>query len=411
MYHSGDSAELFSLRPDTPEETRIYGCARRLTALPADQAIDQFYKFFFQALNPSTPEAREALLEIATVPESEKVFHYILNRCFYTLCNPWRTDVSYHGAIRELVLQLEKLPKKRVNDPQVRQLQQLVLGFVGTPQHIALKRQMQVLFADDGDTVVPPEGDRYLGEDLRRYFYLHETTMTTKDVAQDQRETIIQLQRQTRYQFEQQCRQFVASCKSPQGRLVPNPSQLEEDEFFLAFDHYRPERSNSYSQQASEFTQQRQKLQTMADFQGEFTAYLLETLSYENPRYQNNLFGRRLRQHLERAADGDMPINQTMIVQVCRRTLEFLVIENLKRPNTVNFRNLLKDVGHTITVGVLLKVVMFCKAVRPWFEERFGILFHLYEQTRKGEIPWLVQSLEHLNIALALNHKEIAAYC
>lgn len=410
MYHSGDSAERFSLRPDTVEETRIYGFARRLTALPANQAVEQFYQFFYQALNPSSMATREALLQIATSPESEKTFHYVLNRCFYTLCNPWRTETSHHGAIRNLVLQLEQLPEKRVNDPQVRQLQKQVLGFVGTPQHLTLKRQMQVLF-DDRNSAAQPDHERRLGEDLKRYFYLHETTMTTKDVARKDRDTILQFQRQARYQFEQQCRQFVVNRQNPKELWVPNPSQLSEAEFVLAFDHYRPERADSYSKQAKTFTEQRQKLQTMADFQGEFTTYLLETLSHENSRYQNNLFGRRLRQHLANAADGGMPINQTMIVQVCRRALEFLVVENLKRPNTVNFRNLLKDVGHAVTVGVLLKVVMFCRAVRPWFEERFGILFHLYEQTRKGEIPWLVQSLEHLNVALALNHKEIDAYC
>ena len=407
----GDSAEFFSLRPETLEEMRVYGFAKRLTTLPADQAIDRFYQFFFEAVNPSAPETRAALMQIVTAAESEKIFHYVLNRCFYTLCNPWRTNPSSHWAIREMVLRLEHLPKKSAQNRQIRHLQNLVRGFVDTPQYVTLKRQMQVLFEEsDGERSTQPERDRYLGEDLKRYFYLHETAMTTKDVAHEQRESILKLQRKTRQQFEQQCRHFAASHQNRQTKRVPNPSRLSEVEFMAAFDHYRPERSNSYYRQAHEFTKARHKLPTMGRFQAEFGAYLLDSISHQNPRYQNNHFSRSLHQHLANAAHGEMPINQTMIVQVCRRALEFLVVENLKRPNNVNFQHLIKDVGHKITVGVLLKVVMFCKPVRPWFEERFGILFHLYEQTRKDEIVWLVKSLEHVNIALALNHKQIAAY-
>ncbi|MEM8545015.1 MAG: hypothetical protein AAGF66_13620 [Cyanobacteria bacterium P01_H01_bin.119] len=421
MYaYTGDSAEIFSLRPESLEETYIYRFVKSLMALPPNKAIERFYQFFFEAANPPNAAVRSALLAIAASPETENTFNYMLNRCFYTLCNPWRTETANHWAIQELVIGLENLPQRRSQNRELRQLQQRLRGFVETSQYLALKRQMQVLMAeksacqtagsaeqDAAEKVAQQERDRRLGGELKRYFYLHETAMTTKDVADSHRKQIRQLQNHSRQQFERRCYAFMASRQCPQSRPVANPSQLPEAEFAAAFTHYHPKRNDSYHQQAQSFLADHRQFKTMGDFQDEFSRYLIKTASECNPRYRNNHFSRSLRQQLAMAADREMSLNQTMIVHACRRALEFLVVRTLQIPNTVILQNLLKDVGHAVTVGLLLKVVMFCGKVRPWFEERFGILFHVYEQTRKTEIPWLVQTLEHLNIALALNHNLI----
>ncbi|MEM9806655.1 MAG: hypothetical protein AAF959_15390, partial [Cyanobacteria bacterium P01_D01_bin.56] len=53
--------------------------------------------------------------------------------------------------------------------------------------------------------------------------------------------------------------------------------------------------------------------------------------------------------------------------------------------------------------AVLLKIVLFRRTIRSWFEDRFGILFHIQESYALERVKWLVESFEYMNVALALN--------
>ena len=54
-------------------------------------------------------------------------------------------------------------------------------------------------------------------------------------------------------------------------------------------------------------------------------------------------------------------------------------------------------------MGVLLRIVLLCRKVRPYLERRFSILFNHYEYSEQRAVQWLVNALEMLNIALVTN--------
>jgi hypothetical protein len=63
------------------------------------------------------------------------------------------------------------------------------------------------------------------------------------------------------------------------------------------------------------------------------------------------------------------------------------------------FMDLLNNVGSTLTVGLLLKVVLLCNKVKPYLERRLSILFQHYASQARGSVDWLVCCLEKLNLA------------
>jgi hypothetical protein len=72
-----------------------------------------------------------------------------------------------------------------------------------------------------------------------------------------------------------------------------------------------------------------------------------------------------------------------------------------------NFRHLVNDIGHALTMGLLLRLVLFCSAAKPWLERCFSVLFNVHERRTCKEVPWLVTSLEHANVALITNFGDV----
>jgi hypothetical protein len=87
--------------------------------------------------------------------------------------------------------------------------------------------------------------------------------------------------------------------------------------------------------------------------------------------------------------------------------LNFLVVESPQKPNHFVFIDLISNIGPTFTVGLLLKIVLICRKVRPYLEKRFSILFNHYESSSQDAVIWLIKVLENLNVALTSNFGKI----
>ncbi|HEY9301388.1 MAG TPA: hypothetical protein VIQ31_34500 [Phormidium sp.] len=61
------------------------------------------------------------------------------------------------------------------------------------------------------------------------------------------------------------------------------------------------------------------------------------------------------------------------------------------------------NLGPRRTIGLLLKIALLSKNLKPLLEKRFSILFSYYESQTVEDLRWLVQSLENLNVALVTN--------
>ncbi|MGB3560908.1 MAG: hypothetical protein WBA24_20400, partial [Geitlerinemataceae cyanobacterium] len=55
------------------------------------------------------------------------------------------------------------------------------------------------------------------------------------------------------------------------------------------------------------------------------------------------------------------------------------------------------------TIGLLLKIILLCRQLKSYLAQRFAILFNHHAATSKNSLGWLVDSLEHLNVAFSLN--------
>lgn len=393
------SAEFFAHRPETADEQRVYSYVRELVAAPSVEAIERYLAFALHGI-VSQPAVKEAWKRIITAPEATDTHPYILNRCCYTLCNPWRSDVQRHADIQQVILGLGNLPERRPQDPFVRRLQDLDRKFLETEQYATLKRQLVLTSVGSGQS----SGHKVLGDELAHFVFLHEVMTTTKDVAPEQRESIRQGQQQA---FAVLRQALLTYRETRQAQQRVNPTHLSNQDLTGAIKDYWPTRVNSYRQQAAGFEQERKTWRSMRAFNQAFAAYILDTLATVDSRYASNSFSQRLRQVIDQAVDPTLQIAQTLIVQVCRRVLDFIVGEDVKQWHLGDFSRLIGDVGYTTLMGVLLKIILFCRTFRTWLAERFGLLFHQNEQVAMDQVPLLVNTLEHFNIALALNFETI----
>ncbi|MDX2244899.1 MAG: hypothetical protein NW224_29845, partial [Leptolyngbyaceae cyanobacterium bins.302] len=71
------------------------------------------------------------------------------------------------------------------------------------------------------------------------------------------------------------------------------------------------------------------------------------------------------------------------------------------------FVDLISNLGPALTTGLLLKIVLICRKVKPHLEKRFSILFSHYESSQREAVQWLVQAMEYLHLALSTNFSSL----
>ncbi len=395
--------EFFANRPATRAERIVYGYVRQLARIEdAQQAIDAFYGLLFKA-NVTLPEldsnsVRPALLHILESPKADEILPYVINRCFYTIGNIWRLDTGRHAQLRELILRANEIPEKRPRDRRVKQLIDAMDGYVSNDNlYVPLQRQMRLLW----DT--PQEEDcSSFASCFKDYFFIYESAAVTRDVPLHQRKSI-QLQR--RHQAQHLNERLNKYWNDYQQGLMPvNPTRLSDEHLKDAIWAFHPGRNGSYVKQATELDKFYRSRQKREDFLAHFHDYVMEPFVEANPRFKTNRFSSAVKTALVESLGAETaPITDASITYICSRLLKMLVCNTLERPDVGQFKHLIKTVGHQALTAVLLKIVLFKRTVRSWFEDRFGILFHMWEQSSVDSIDWLVQSFEYMNVALALN--------
>ncbi|NET33394.1 MAG: hypothetical protein F6K19_15460 [Cyanothece sp. SIO1E1] len=403
--YANSEGEFFASRPETPEEREVYDYVRYLARQDSpDKAIDDFYRMLFQGNTYPVAEASEALAQILHKSDADKVAPYFINRCFYTIGNLWQLDTTRHHALRSLITRAEKMPMKAPNDRIVKELLRYVRKYVQSDLYVALKRQMHLLQDEAAGT--QSIGSQLFGEHFKDYFFIYESAATTRDIPAQHRQTIRTSRQQRALALGQEVRQYWEQLKDPGKPAFPNPTRIPNAEMKQVIWSYQPERENSYQAQAIAFNQQQQEsLPTMGAFKDQFHQYVLAPLIEVDSKYARNKFSHLVRETMAPCGNDTAPLNDISINLICQRFLQLFVsntIENPK-PGVLYFQNLLENVGHQAVTAALLKIVLFRRVIRSWFEDRFSILFHLWEHTCSDVNGWLVQAFEHMNVALALN--------
>jgi hypothetical protein len=185
---------------------------------------------------------------------------------------------------------------------------------------------------------------------------------------------------------------------------VKNPTLLSDRELFSAIKQYTGKIQGSYTYRdlAHSFLTHSNHTPSFHRFKGELYSYLVSSI---DPVYGNRQFNHRLSNHLQNilSHNDSQPFNEFLLLRTCSHLLNFLVVDSRQQPQHFVFIDLIANTGINVTIGLLLKIVLICRKVKPYLEKRFSILFNHYESSGTDAVLWLIQSLENLNVALSIH--------
>lgn len=379
------------------------------------QMIERFQQLFIDGVGYSDPQVWQSIEQIALSKQAEQEFRFVLNRCCHILINRWQMQPQMQAAIPELVDLFVNVPDPGATRSRVgRRVRQLVQQFNESDQYVTLRRLAQVM---NQAAEANGNGSKPLGTLIRRYPYLYEHCLLSEDSSYEHQQTVRQIQSRIQKKFEVDLSQYVnyqlrrsevirLGSPSAAARLkqVENPTLLSDRELGAALKHFvgKVDNGHTYRDLANSFINHTSEINSFSDFKSDLYEYLISGI---DRHYGDRQFNERLYAHLNHtlAPSNDQKTSEFLIVRTCSQLLNFLIVESPQRPNHFVFVDLITNLGATLTTGLILKIVLLCRKVKPYLEKRFSILFNHYESSARDGVPWLVKSLENLNLALSIH--------
>jgi len=411
----------------TPDEQRIYDhLLHWIDQETPEEMLERFRTLFIEGSNYPDAEIAAALERVVGSRAAMDEFRFVLNRCCHILVNRWQSSPYHRMAIPQLIEMFESVPQSagyvstRTRARTLKRQRELVREFTETEQYHTLYRLARVL----SQAAEANPANRTLGTLIRRYPYLYEHCLLSEDATSEHKTTVRQIQAEMQRKFEIDLSQYVTYqvrraqsqavsrvLTAPSPRIiqpVANPTLLTEQEFKQAIKHYvgRVDGSRSYKDMAHSFLVQSTHNQTFHNFKGDLYDYITASVSGD---YGRRKFNKQLSSHLELIlpeSDGQR-LNDFLMVRTCSQLFNFLVVESSQSPNHFVFVDLLTNLGPILTTGILLKIVLLCRKVKPVLERRFSILFSHYEEHTREMVQWLVMAMENLHLALSANFGSI----
>ena len=250
-----------------------------------------------------------------------------------------------------------------------------------------------------------------MGSLIGRYPSLYEHCLLTPNPSQEQWYELGTMRDRVQGQFEDDLSHYMTVRKSrqPQPSILKNPTLLSNEQLDFAIDRFtgKVDGSHSYRDLAEQFRTYSKGIRSYRTFKEELYEYLTASLDIN---YGKGQLYRRLYNHLKeiRSQDNGQKPSETLLIGTYRKLLDFLVVESRHKPEHYVFVDLTANLGIASTIGLLLKLVLLCRQLKSYIEQRFAILFHHYEATAKNTVGWLVDSLEHFNVASCLHFGKLS---
>lgn len=382
--------------------------------------LERFYALFIQGTGYPDRAVVAALDSVLASPGMEEHFRYVLNRSCHILINRWQTNAQCQPFIPDLVHLFERTPEKRLRElsrgRSVRRLHQVVDEFRATDQYLALLRLARVLESPCSGATT--EATKPLGNLINRYPYLYGHCLVTEDSDLEHQRHVRHMQASAQKKFEVDLSQYVTyrvrvTRLRQQGKLrmvqqlrsISNPTLLSDPELVVSLRQFATHRDGgtSYREVADRFMAQTRAGQAnFGGFKQNLYDYIVADVASS---YGQRQFNTLLADHLTHAyaSSDDASLNDFLLVRTCSSLLSFLVVDPTVDREHFMFLDLISNLGVPNTVGLLMKVLLLCRKVRPYLERRFSLLFNHYESASRDSVDWLVTVLENLNIALSLN--------
>lgn len=389
--------------------------------------LDNFRTVFLDGSSQKNELIYSVLEKLLKGENIEQNYKFILNRCCHILINRWQMQTHTQSAIPELVNLFEVIRPPRPNTPRTTsQIRQLAKDFINTEQFLALKRLARII--DQGKSKKDNEKAQ-VGHLINRYPYLYEHCLLTEDSSYEHQLTVRTIQAKIQHKFELDLSHYVAyqvrlaqlarqlnsvpkAQQLLQGKPLYNPTLLTERELGNALKQFtgRVQGGYSYRDLSKSFLSHSIQLTTYEHFKDDLYEYLVTSI---DPVYGKRKFNERLYHVIQDILPqcNDKKLDQFLLLRTSSQLLNFLVVTGKTNPNHYVFVDLITNLGPTSTVGLLLKVVLLCNKVKPYLEKRFSILFNHYESSTEEGVPWLIQSLENLHIALSVHFGQADVSC
>lgn len=381
-----------------------------------DSVLEDFRQLFIEARGFRQDEVFQSLNRLVRQKDVEITFNHFFNRCCHILINHWQLQPQHQRAIPKLVELLDKSVVQRGHTiHSSNRVGQLVLAFTQTEAFLRIQRVATIV---QGKQTSDNQGNDAVGTLIHRYPYLYDYCLTGDDSSQEHQQMVRRMKVQHERHFEINLSRYVTyrvrlsqSNRSglllPQTELiqpVPNPTLLSDKELNRSIKHFvgTAERGQTYKALSQGFNNQIIHTPTFGGFKDNLYDYVLGSL---DEKYQQGQFSKKLYHLLQNSypdCNGQRP-TEFLMMRTSSRLLNFLTVESAQQPDHYIFVDLIANMGVTRTVGLLLKVVLFCNKVKPYLEKRFSILFNHYESFSRSGVPWLVKSLENVQVAFSLH--------
>ncbi|BAZ41748.1 hypothetical protein NIES4101_77160 [Calothrix sp. NIES-4101] len=403
-----------------PEEQKIYQHLLHLVQIKSPhEMIEHFRALFIEGINYPEPEIIAVLDQITASATATQEFKFFLNRCCHILINRWHMQPQLQHAIPELIRLFESPPSRykitSFREKAIRRLQVLIKQFIDSEQYTTLRRLTQIIAQNDS----AQHEQKQLFTLMRRYPYLYEHCLLTENSTFEHQWTVKKIKAEVQKKFEIDLSRYVTyqvrchhfnqsdfttTHKSRTIQPVINPTLLSETKLNAAIKQFigKVEGGYSYQEYAQLFLNYSTQVSCYGAFKDDLYEYLISgiDLDYGKRKFQQHLY-RKLQNTL---ADADeYKLDEFLLVRTCCHLLNFLVVENQISPQHFTFIDLIANQGTLTTTSLLLKIVLICRKVKPYLAKRFAILFNHYESVTTNGIMWLVETLEHLNIAYSIH--------
>lgn len=406
------------------EQQQIYDhfiyCAKMESPV---QIIERFNYLFIKTSGYQDNRIRLALEIIVNAANAEVEFPLFLNRCCHIIVNRWQMHPQLKIEIVELVALLERaLPPSGAISRTARNLRQLVKNFLTTEHYLKMQRLARLIDGsqEPGKRRIEIVGNS-VGDLIQRYPYLHKHCLLSESSSTGFQQTVQTIQAGIQDSYELSLAQYVThrvrliqtikkykaanQTKIPKRLIQPvsNPTLLSDRELDRALRHYtgKVSRNYTYSDLSKSFLTHSSQIRSYREFKADLYQYIISGV---DASYGEQRFNHKLDQYLQNTLTDfdDRELDEFLTLRTYCQLFKFLVVDSKSSSNHERYIDLITYLGETQTIGLLLKLVLLCTKVKPYLEQRFSILFSHYESVAENEAPWLIKSLENLQVGFSV---------
>lgn len=384
--------------------------------LPQDELIERFRDLFIVGLDYPAPEVLAALSRIVTAPWADAEFDHVLNRCCYVLINYWWSHSGLKQGTIKLVRLLEALPAWEVVPPTVQMLRDRVKHFVQTEQFTMIQDRARAV---EQEATSGYSDQKTVRDHIVRYPFLYPHLLMQWDQSEEGYHAVRTLQTQQEQQFEADLHRYCVAywrshtAATTMATPVTNPTLLDNTELTQTIQIYTGKvyQDQTYQELADQTRMQMMRSPSFQAAKQHLHTYLTTTI---DPRYREHRFDQWLDHQLLNTLpdkNGQLP-QRLWLIQTCCELVAALLAHPVNHvENHLVFMDFNHNLGPTATVGLLLQILLLCRGfvrhqwdvIKSYVSKFLASMFKHYQAATCGEVEWLIECLENLQVAFAIH--------